>query len=92
MKECLVFHVSILGTDQKYEMEKRATGMNLILIFNWSGLRDPEMALYAAVRVTMATMAALEQHTVLIKDLFHSGLTHNEMSCTLQQMVSNAQK
>ena len=73
-------------------MEKRATGMNLILIFNWSGLRDPEMALYAAVRVTMATMAALEQHTVLIKDLFHSGLTHNEMSCTLQQMVSNAQK
>ncbi|XP_061584402.1 uncharacterized protein LOC133449284 [Cololabis saira] len=31
-------------------------------------------------------MAALEQHTDLIKDLFHSGLTHKNISCTLQQM------
>ena len=38
-----VFHISLLGSDQKYEMEKRAPGQNLILIFNWSGLRDPEV-------------------------------------------------
>lgn len=41
------------------------------------------------MRGTMAstqTMAALEPHTVLIEDLFNSGLTHTEISCSLQQM------
>ena len=42
-KICLFFHISLLGSDQKYEMEKQAPGQNLILRFNWSGLRDPEV-------------------------------------------------
>ena len=41
-KKCLVFHIS----DQEYEMKKQAAGLNLILIFNWSGLRDPEVWRY----------------------------------------------
>ena len=35
-KKCHVFHISILGANKKYEMEKQTTGLNLILIFNWS--------------------------------------------------------
>lgn len=40
-KKAVFFIISILDSDQKYEMEKRAAGPNLILIFNLSGLRDP---------------------------------------------------
>lgn len=36
----LVLIISILDLDQKYEMEKRAAGTNLILKFNLSALRD----------------------------------------------------
>jgi len=42
-KKAIFSHISLLGLDQKYEMEKRAPGQNLILIFNWSVLRDPEV-------------------------------------------------
>ena len=51
-KTCLVFHISILGSDQKYKIEKQAAGLILILIFNWSGLYDPEVWRYQRDAVT----------------------------------------
>ena len=61
------FHISLLGSDQKYEMEKRAPGQNLILIFNWSGLHDLEVwpgcsALEAASDIYIDAASTVEGH------------------------------
>ena len=39
-EKAVFFNISILDSDQKYVMEKRAAGPNLDLIFNLSGLQD----------------------------------------------------
>ena len=37
----MFFIISILDSDKKYVMEKRAAGPNLDLIFNFPGLQHP---------------------------------------------------